>query len=305
MSLETEKVVIDSRKPLSPLKTCWVCFGTDEDDEAPDLWVNPCKCKGSGQWVHHACIQRWIDEKQKGSWDKVVDCSQCRAPYSVIYTDYPAYLRFLSRMENKTGRLMTYVVPFTVAGSVYWLAMSYGAITVLEVYGITEGMYVLENMGLPGIFGGLPLIPVLVGAAKFIDWEQPVLNFLRTYVPMTPIVRHMLPIFNFKPGKDQELRVAYVPPKPDFETAIVRNASGAILFPTCCVLCGNVFFGSVQGSLTRVVLGGLLYLFAKSSFRIFLLQARYVRRHTRRVLSWNERAVLPDMTIPCPLSDPL
>ena len=44
-----------------------------------------------------------------------------------------AYLRFLSRMENKTGRLMTYVVPFTVAGSVYWLAMSYGAITVLEV----------------------------------------------------------------------------------------------------------------------------------------------------------------------------
>ena len=56
-------------------------------------------------------------------------------------------------------------------------------------------MYVLENMGLPGIFGGLPLIPVLVGAAKFIDWEQPVLNFLRTYVPMTPIVRHMLPIF--------------------------------------------------------------------------------------------------------------
>ena len=53
----------------------------------------------------------------------------------------------------------------------------------------------LGNMGIPVFFGGLPLIPVLIGAAEYIDWEQPVLKFLRTYVPKIPNVRDMLPIF--------------------------------------------------------------------------------------------------------------
>ncbi|XP_065556302.1 E3 ubiquitin-protein ligase MARCHF5-like isoform X2 [Artemia franciscana] len=285
-----------------PSKTCWICRGTDEEEEDPELWVNPCKCKETCQWVHDACILRWIDQKKKVSQEKVVECSQCKAPYSVIYTYDPSYFRHLSWIEDKIillyyrsyiilRLLYTYVVRFAIAVSFYCVALAYGAISVLVVYGITEGMNMLGNMGIPGFFGGLPLIPVLIGAAEYIDWEQPVLKFLRTYVPKIPNVRDMLPIFNFKPDKDQKLRVAYVQPKRDWETTIVRNFSCIILFPMFCVICGNVFFGSVQGSLTRVVLGGLLYLSAKSSLRIFLLQARYVQYHTSRVLSWNERAV--------------
>ncbi len=53
-------------------RTCWVCFMADSDRTSADgtkelQWRHPCKCSGSVKWVHDACLQRWIDEKQKGS----------------------------------------------------------------------------------------------------------------------------------------------------------------------------------------------------------------------------------------------
>ena len=47
-------------------RSCWVCFATDEDDRTAE-WVRPCRCRGSTKWVHQACLQRWVDEKQRGN----------------------------------------------------------------------------------------------------------------------------------------------------------------------------------------------------------------------------------------------
>jgi len=63
---------------------CWVCFATDEDDETA-LWVKPCRCRGTTKWVHQACIQRWIDEKQKGNTAAKVSCPQCNTEYFIVY----------------------------------------------------------------------------------------------------------------------------------------------------------------------------------------------------------------------------
>ena len=48
-------------------RTCWICFGTDEDVELD--WVSPCRCSGSTKWVHQRCLQRWINEPQSGNRD--------------------------------------------------------------------------------------------------------------------------------------------------------------------------------------------------------------------------------------------
>lgn len=37
--------------------------------------VTPCSCAGSMAWAHHACIQRWIDEKHDST------CEVCKAPF--------------------------------------------------------------------------------------------------------------------------------------------------------------------------------------------------------------------------------
>jgi hypothetical protein len=52
----------------SDARQCWVCFAIDgvDDNTTQAVWIHPCKCKGSTKWVHEKCLQRWIDEIQKG-----------------------------------------------------------------------------------------------------------------------------------------------------------------------------------------------------------------------------------------------
>lgn len=65
-------------------RSCWVCFGTDEDDRDA-AWVRPCRCRGTTRWVHQNCLQRWIDEKQKGNSTTKVTCPQCNTEYIIIF----------------------------------------------------------------------------------------------------------------------------------------------------------------------------------------------------------------------------
>jgi len=61
-----------------------VCFATDDDDRDAK-WVRPCRCCGTTKWVHQNCLQRWIDEKQKGNSTAKVACPQCNAEYVIIF----------------------------------------------------------------------------------------------------------------------------------------------------------------------------------------------------------------------------
>ncbi|KAL4708550.1 hypothetical protein ACJJTC_014158 [Scirpophaga incertulas] len=56
----------DLMKMSDEVKCCWVCFATEDDDRLA-AWVQPCKCIGTTKWVHQNCLQRWIDEKQRGN----------------------------------------------------------------------------------------------------------------------------------------------------------------------------------------------------------------------------------------------
>ena len=65
-------------------RSCWVCFATDEDDHSA-LWVQPCRCRGTAKWVHQTCLQRWVDEKQKGNSTVKVACPQCNTEYLIFF----------------------------------------------------------------------------------------------------------------------------------------------------------------------------------------------------------------------------
>uniref|UniRef100_A0A4W6FBV5 E3 ubiquitin-protein ligase MARCHF5 n=1 Tax=Lates calcarifer TaxID=8187 RepID=A0A4W6FBV5_LATCA len=71
-----------------PEKHCWVCFATERDDHSAE-WVSPCRCKGCTKWIHQSCLQRWLDEKQKGNNGGAVSCPQCGTEYHMIrWEDY-------------------------------------------------------------------------------------------------------------------------------------------------------------------------------------------------------------------------
>ena len=68
-------------------KSCWVCFGNESDDINAQ-WIRPCRCRGTTKWVHHSCLMRWVDEKQKGHSFTKVTCPQCNTEYVIVFPPF-------------------------------------------------------------------------------------------------------------------------------------------------------------------------------------------------------------------------
>ena len=63
-----------------------MCFATEDDDRTA-RWTRPCRCRGTTKWVHQSCLQRWIDEKQRGNSSTKVSCPQCNTEYIIMYPE--------------------------------------------------------------------------------------------------------------------------------------------------------------------------------------------------------------------------
>uniref|UniRef100_H2YLS4 E3 ubiquitin-protein ligase MARCHF5 n=1 Tax=Ciona savignyi TaxID=51511 RepID=H2YLS4_CIOSA len=106
-------------QPCMSRKSCWVCFGSELDD-ANAVWIRPCRCRGTTKWVHHNCLMRWVDEKQKGHSYTKVHCPQCNTEYVITIPvglvlgkliQWDEYLlRFWRRHAHKLG-LLNYLFP--------------------------------------------------------------------------------------------------------------------------------------------------------------------------------------------------
>lgn len=117
---------------------CWVCFATDEDDELA-AWVQPCKCSGTTKWVHQSCLQRWVDEKQKGNAFKRVNCPQCQTEYIIVFPEMGTFVSILEGVDTIIKRLSPFLAAGVIVGSLYWTAVTYGAVTVILTASLWPG----------------------------------------------------------------------------------------------------------------------------------------------------------------------
>lgn len=82
-------------------RLCWVCFGTEQDDENSNVtWICPCQCRGTMKWVHEECLQRWIDEKQKRTNSPRVSCSQCKTHYILSFPPVNCLVRLIEQYDK-------------------------------------------------------------------------------------------------------------------------------------------------------------------------------------------------------------
>lgn len=123
----------NSTIPTEEEKICWICFASDEDDRLA-AWVQPCKCRGTTKWVHENCLYRWVDEKQKGNALRSVSCQQCQTEYIIIFPQMGKFANVLESFDNMIKRLSPFLAAGVIVGSLYWTAVTYGAVTVLQVY---------------------------------------------------------------------------------------------------------------------------------------------------------------------------
>lgn len=179
-----DNVASSHRRPSDTISNgegryCWVCFATDEEDELAS-WVQPCKCSGTTKWVHQNCLQRWVDEKQKGNSFKRVNCPQCQTEYIIVFPPMGTIIGILEGADTLVKRLSPFVAAGVFVGSLYWTAVTYGAITVLQVVGYKEGLHMMEASDPLVLLIGLPAIPVALVLGRMIRWEDMILKFLHT-----------------------------------------------------------------------------------------------------------------------------
>lgn len=260
---------------------CWVCFATDEDDRTA-TWVHPCNCRGTTKWVHQACIQRWVDEKQKGNTSTKVACPQCNTEYIIVFPNMGPVILVLDAVDNIIYKACPFVAAGIVVGSIYWSAVTYGAVTVMQVVGHKEGLAVMEQADPLVLLVGLPTIPIMLILGKMVRWEDTVLAFLRRNSCKVPLLKHLFPC----DGTDRRANVD-VPPLSDPVSA-TRVLCSALLLPTVATIFGKLFFDSVPSNLQRTILGGVAFITIKGALKIYHKQQQYVRQCQRKILDYTD-----------------
>ncbi|KAK2584544.1 hypothetical protein KPH14_006913 [Odynerus spinipes] len=265
---------------------CWVCFATDEDD-ATASWVKPCHCRGTTKWVHQGCIQRWVDEKQKGRAGAHVACPQCNTEYIIVYPNMGPLVVILDTIDGIIFRVCPFIAAGIVIGSIYWTAVTYGAVTVMQVVGHKDGLTMMEQADPLVLLVGLPTIPIMLVLGKMLRWEDQALNLLRRHACKVPILRHFLPSSY---SDDDRAQSQDVPPMSDPVSA-TRVLCGALLLPTIASICGKIFFESVNSNFQRTLLGGMAFIAIKGAFKIYHKQQQYVRQCQRRIMDYTDSNV--------------
>ncbi|KAF5400228.1 Membrane-associated RING-CH protein 5A, partial [Paragonimus heterotremus] len=189
-----------------------------------------------------------------------------------------AYL-ILESVDSKTRVLSCYFAGGLVVGSVYWSAVTYGAITVMQVLGHHQGLQVMENMNPLALLVCLPTIPICLILAKAIPWEKFLQKLWRQYISRLGLVRRLTETPTWP------VRERAVEPAPDgYE--LPRLFCSALVLPTIATMTGRLLFRRTRSDTYRTVLGGLTYLGIKGILSVSYREIRYMRACHRIVKNY-------------------
>ena len=230
-------------------RTCWVCFGTDEDEPSAKF-INPCQCRGTTKWVHDNCLQRWFDEKQNGNPETQVFCPQCKTMYIITYPSLGSVLEIIDHGENAVNKITPIMAAGAMVGSLYWSAVTFGAVTVIQVLGHKEGFQVMESADPLFLIVALPTIPLGLILGKMVRWED---SFLRLWRKHSPKWWLLQKLFGSAEGNVPVRQPIENNNQIDFVYA-TRVLCGALMLPTFATAVGNYFFKKVESPLKRSIL---------------------------------------------------
>ncbi|KAK3095668.1 hypothetical protein FSP39_017419 [Pinctada imbricata] len=271
---------IEALKQRWQKRTCWVCFATDEDDVSA-LWVRPCRCRGTTKWVHQNCLQRWVDEKQKGNSTTKVACPQCNTEYIIIFPKLGPIIYVMDLCDRIIYKICPFIAGGVVIGSVYWTAVTYGALTVMQVLGHKEGLNVMESVDPLFLLICLPIIPVMLILGKMCRWEDYLLKLWRKYAAKLSFLNHLFPsMCSPTPRVPAETMPLSDP------ISATRILCGALIMPTIATITGKILIGTVNSNFQRTLLGGVAFSLIKGVLKIYYKQQQYLRQANRVILDY-------------------
>ncbi|XP_043656800.1 E3 ubiquitin-protein ligase MARCHF5 [Drosophila teissieri] len=275
---------IDKEDPTETERCCWICLVTDKEDGRL-AWVNPCPCRGTSKWVHESCLFHWIDEKIRKESDlETVSCPQCQTQYNIIYPKLGIFASALELMNSLIlRRLYKCLAPVFTWVCLYWLAITFGASTYMQIGGHTHRVHhVIRAKDPLVILIGFPLIPFGLILGRMIPWDDFVLRFIR---------KCCLMMRNFATmclGRGYDHKADPYPCATMAPKIGSRVLCGALLLPTISLYVGRVLYSSVDDRLQQTLLGGLTFIAIKGIFKMYLKHKQYLRRMKSRILDYTD-----------------
>lgn len=127
LNISLPSIVSTQRQMSNEGRYCWVCFATEEEDQEAGggvvEWIKPCKCKGTLRWVHQSCLQRWVDEKQKGNTFRSVNCQQCQTEYIIVLPSMGLVADIVEAVDSLIRKSSPFLAAGLFVGSLYWTAV--------------------------------------------------------------------------------------------------------------------------------------------------------------------------------------
>lgn len=284
----TTTTAATQRQASNDGRYCWVCFATEEEDQESETvveWIKPCNCKGTLRWVHQSCLQRWVDEKQKGNSFRRVQCQQCQTEYIIVLPSMGIIADVLEAIDTLVRRSSPFLAAGAFVGSLYWTAVTYGAITVLQVLGHDEGLTVLECTDHIFLMVALPAIPVCLVLGRMIRWEDYILRQLQNRQRKNHrLLSLILPIPDDDGNQQSDNQNARTNISDTLSTT--RVLCGALLLPSISSLVGRLFFSNINNNLHRTLLGGLAFIVVKGVFKIYFKQKQFIRKKQRKIVDY-------------------
>lgn len=199
-------------------------------------------------------------------------------------------VHLLETIDAAIKRLSPFLAAGVIVGSLYWTAVTYGAITILQVVGHKEGLSLMENADPLVLLIGLPAIPVGLVLGRMIRWEDMILRFIqnRQRAIKFPLLSLILPVpeeSSLLDTNQNDNNTAHALSDPISATRIL---CGALLLPTVSSLVGRVFFDSIQNNLHRTIIGGIAFVAIKGVLKIYYKQQQFTRKKQRQILDYTE-----------------
>lgn len=137
-----------------------------------------------------------------------------------------------------------------MVGSLYWSAVTFGAVTVIQVLGHKEGFQAMESADPLFLIVALPTIPLGLILGKMVRWEDHVLKLWREHSPKWWLLQKLF-------GSTESNVKARHPVENNNQIDFVyatRVLCGALMLPTFATAVGNYFFKKVESPLKRSIL---------------------------------------------------
>lgn len=241
--------------------------------------LSACKCRK--KLAHEACFNKYIDLKQSANVTIQLACQQCNLKYEFSYPYNGLFLQVCDSIDKFINTASSILAFGAILATTYWSLLSYGAVTILQIYGNESGSAILQNTSLVISYSMLPLIPVGLVLCRFIPWID---ALKKVFCLKQKRINTEEKDGNGHNDDDDDDEV-----ENSRLSKNIRLFIGGLALPTVAISLDRVISGAMgfeDSSIIRTTVVGLAFVFCKGISKIFYEQKKQWEKNNKSIQNY-------------------